>query len=101
MVRGTVPMKDGMLSVAWAIEPPWASVSTQAKSLDSRTTVENEVRTSAAAASSTIEISRVHSTSSVIAFKVAMSVPSYSAVMPAVVMTLFHFTRSVAKKARA
>src|SRR5271155_574838 len=73
MVRGTVPMKDGMLSVAWASEPPWGSVSTQAKSLDSRTTVENEVRTKAAAASSTIEISRVHSTSNVIAFKLAMA----------------------------
>src|SRR4051812_38970339 len=65
-------MNDGMLSVAWATERPAASVSTQAKSLLSRTTVENEVRTSAAAASSTIEISRVHRTSSVIALSVAM-----------------------------
>ena len=68
-MRGTVPMKDGMLSVAWASDRPRASVSTQAKSFDSRTTVENDVRTSAAAASSTMEISRVHSISSVTALK--------------------------------
>src|SRR5258708_9459503 len=65
-------MKDGMLSVAWASDPPTASVSTQAKSFDSRTTVENEVRTKAAAASSTIEISRVHSTSRVMALSDVM-----------------------------
>src|SRR5687768_15385091 len=69
MLRGTVPMNDGMLSVACASDRPCASVSTQAKSFDSRTTVENDVRTSAAAASSTIEISRVHSISSVTALK--------------------------------
>ena len=67
MVRGTVPMNDGMLSVACASERPRASVSTQAKSFDSRTMVENEVRTSAAAASSTMEIRRVHSISRVTA----------------------------------
>src|SRR5215204_684472 len=58
-----------MLSVACASESPFASVSTHAKSFDSRTTVENDVRTSAAAASSTIEMSRVHSISSVTALK--------------------------------
>src|SRR5258708_16018099 len=65
-------MKDGMLSVAWASDPPTASVSTQAKSFDSRTTVENEVRTSAEAASSKIEISRVHKTSRVMALSDVM-----------------------------
>ena len=45
MVRGTVPINEGMLSVACASERPRASVSTQAKSFDSRTMVENEVRT--------------------------------------------------------
>ena len=68
-MRGTVPMNDGMLSVACASDRPFASVSTHAKSFDSRTTVENDVRTSAAAASSTIEMSRVHSISSVTALK--------------------------------
>src|SRR5580704_1010764 len=70
MVRGTVPMKDGMLLVACAIERPSASVMTQAKSFDSRTIVENEVRTSETAASSTIEIRRRQSNSNVIPFSI-------------------------------
>ena len=74
MVRGTVPMKDGMLSVACASDKPCSSVNTHAKSLDSRTTVENDVRTSAAAASSVIEMSRVHSISSVTALNFAAAI---------------------------
>src|SRR5215471_8382623 len=66
IVRGAVPMNEGMLLLACAIEFPRASVMTQAKSFDSRTMVENEVRTSDAAASSTIEMRRRHSSSSVI-----------------------------------
>src|ERR1700738_5241889 len=66
MVRGAVPMNDGMLLLAWAIECPWASVMTQAKSFDSRTRVENDVRANDAAASSTTEISRRHRSSNVI-----------------------------------
>ena len=62
-VRGRVLMNDGILSVAWAMERPFASVSTHEKSWDSRTTVENEVRTRAAAASSAMEMSRVQRTS--------------------------------------
>src|SRR6516162_3527318 len=73
MVRGTVPMKDGMLLVACAIERPCASVMTQAKSFDSRTIVENDVRTSDTAASSTIEIRRRQSSSSVIPFSMLSS----------------------------
>ena len=69
-MRGTVPMNDGMLSVACAIAWPRASVSTHAKSFDSRTMVENDVRTSAAAASSAIEMSRVQIISSVTALNV-------------------------------
>src|SRR6516162_9330624 len=63
-------MKDGMLLVACAIERPSASVMTQAKSFDSRTMVENEVRTSETAASSTIEIRRRQSNSNVIPFSI-------------------------------
>src|SRR5258706_11116067 len=76
IVRGTVPMNDGMLSVACASDNPFSSVSTHAKSLDSRTTVENEVRTSAAAASSVIEMSRVHSISSVTALNLWLLIGS-------------------------
>ena len=43
-VTGSVPMNEGMLSVFWARDCPAASVSTQAKSLDSLTSVENDVR---------------------------------------------------------
>ena len=60
-------MKEGMLSVAWASDWPRASVMTQEKSKLSRTTVEKDERTSAAAASSTAEMRRVHKTSSVTA----------------------------------
>src|SRR5690606_4718976 len=70
-VRGSVPMKEGMLLVACTVESPFRSVSTHEKSCDSRTSVENEARTSAAAASSTEEVSRVHSTSRVAASKLA------------------------------
>ena len=68
-VTGSVPMKEGMLSVFWASDWPAASVSTQAKSLDSLTRVENDVRRSALAASSTAEIVRRHRISSVTASK--------------------------------
>src|SRR6185369_17913571 len=76
MVRGTVPMNDGMLSVACASDSPRSSVNTQAKSFDSRTTVENDVRTSAAAASSVMEIRRVHSISSVTALNLGLLMDS-------------------------
>ena len=64
-VTGSVPMNDGMLSVFCASDCPAASVSTQAKSLHSFTSVENDVRLSAFAASSTAEIVRRHRISSV------------------------------------
>src|SRR5882757_814622 len=70
MVRGSVPMKDGILLEGCAMDRPRRSVMTQAKSLDSRTTEENEVRTKAAAASSTIEINRRQINSTVIAFSI-------------------------------
>jgi hypothetical protein len=66
-VTGSVPMKEGMLSVFCASDWPAASVSTQAKSLDSLTSVENDVRLNAFAASSTAEIVRRHMISSVTA----------------------------------
>src|SRR5262245_32763977 len=68
-VAGSVPMNDGMLPVFWARAWPRASVRTQAKSLASLDSVENEVRTIALAASSTTEIRRVHRTSRVTASK--------------------------------
>ena len=68
-VAGSVPMKDGMLPEFWASAKPRASVSTQAKSLASLESVEKDVRTMALAASSTTEMSRVQSTSSVMASK--------------------------------
>ena len=68
-VTGNVPMNEGMLSVFWAIDCPAGSVSTQAKSLLSLTSVENEVRRNALAASSTDEIIRRHRISSVTASK--------------------------------
>ena len=55
---GAVPMKPGMLSDDCATSRASVSSNTQAKSLDSRTMVENDVRLSAAPASSVIEISR-------------------------------------------
>jgi len=55
---GAVPMKPGMLRDDCASSRAWLSSSTQAKSLDSRTTVENEVRLSAAPASSVMAIRR-------------------------------------------
>src|SRR5712691_1134150 len=42
-VRGRQPIKDGMLTCDWVSELPSASVRTQEKSKDSRTTVEKEV----------------------------------------------------------
>lgn len=69
IVRGAVPIKEGILFDAWAIEYPAASVITQAKSLDSRTIDEKDVLTRAAAASSTIEINLCQISSRVIPFK--------------------------------
>ena len=60
-------MNDGMLPEFCASAYPRASVSTQAKSFASFDSVEKDVRTIALAASSTIEMIRVHSTSSVTA----------------------------------
>jgi hypothetical protein len=56
-VRGSSPTKEGMPMEFSARLSPFASISTVAKSLDSRTMVEKEVRSSAAAASSAMEIS--------------------------------------------
>src|SRR3989304_1626833 len=53
-VAGSVPMNDGIDSTDCAIERPCASVSTTAKSLASRTSSENGVRTNPADASSTM-----------------------------------------------
>ena len=58
-----------MLSVFCASDCPAASVSTQAKSLDSFTSVENDVRRSAFAASSTAEMVRRQRISRVTASK--------------------------------
>src|SRR5262245_7525921 len=66
-VTGSVPMNEGIDSVFWARDWPAASVNTQAKSFDSLTSVENEVRRNALAASSTAEIVRRHKISSVTA----------------------------------
>jgi hypothetical protein len=63
-------MKDGILLEGCAIDRPFLSVMTQAKSFDSRTTEEKEVRTKAAAASSTIEIKRRQINSTAIAFSI-------------------------------
>src|SRR5713101_1063591 len=60
-------MNDGMLPLFCARAWPRASVRMHAKSLASFESVENDVRTMALAASSTMEIARVHSTSSVTA----------------------------------
>jgi hypothetical protein len=62
-VAGRVAMKEGMAPVFCATERPWASVSTQAKSLASLDRVEKEVRTIALAASSTMEMRRDQITS--------------------------------------
>ena len=59
-VLGTMPTKDGMPPVFSARQLHSASSSTVVKSFDSRTTVENAVRSNAAADSSAIEIRRDH-----------------------------------------
>ena len=71
---------------------------TQAKSFDSRTIEENEVRTSEAAASSTTEISRRQSSSRVMPFNMELPVRR---VICAVSMTFFHFTVSAVDEAAA
>ena len=55
---GNMPTKDGMPAVFSDRQLQSASIRTVVKSLDSRTTVENAVRSKAAADSSAIEISR-------------------------------------------
>src|ERR1700730_2597521 len=57
-VTGSVPMKEGMLSLFCASSRPAASVRTHAKSFDSFTSVENDARRKALAASSTAEMAR-------------------------------------------
>jgi len=57
-VRGRIPTKDGIPAVFSANESPFASISDVAKSFDSRTIVENDVRSSAAADSSAMEMRR-------------------------------------------
>src|SRR5258708_33688929 len=63
-VAGRQPMKPGRLMVDCASERPCESVSTMAKSLPSRTSVEKQVRTKAAEASSTTLIRRFQRISS-------------------------------------
>src|SRR5580692_12433542 len=63
-VAGRHPMKPGRLMVDCASERPCASVSTMAKSLPSRTSVEKQVRMNAAEASSTTLIRRFQRISS-------------------------------------
>src|SRR5258708_9064105 len=63
-VAGRQPMKLGRLMVDCASDRPCASVSTMAKSLPSRTSVEKQVRTKAAEASSTTLIRRFQRISS-------------------------------------
>jgi hypothetical protein len=55
-----VTVKSGVLKVDCASESPWASSMMQAKSRDSPTMVEKEVRTTAASTSSMIVIRRCH-----------------------------------------
>src|SRR5262245_35739419 len=81
-VAGRVPMNDGMLPLFCASAPPRASVSMHAKSLASLDSVENDVRTMALAASSTTEMMRVHSTSSVTASSLALTLRSSRAYEP-------------------
>src|SRR5262245_37269729 len=69
-VRGMMPTKEGMPAVFSARLSPLASISDVAKSFDSRTMVEKDVRSRAAADSSEIEISRLHRISSVMASNV-------------------------------
>src|SRR3954466_7240405 len=64
-VAGKVPMNEGIESTDCAIEWPSASVNTTAKSFASRTSTENDVRTNAADASSTMLTRRFHWISSV------------------------------------
>ena len=61
-VRDSVMLKEGMPMVFSAIAFPSALKITQAKSLDSRTIGEKEVRRSVAAASSAMAMSRVQTT---------------------------------------
>ena len=61
-VRESVMLKEGMPIVFSAMALPSRSKITQAKSLDSRTIGENEVRRSVAAASSAMAIRRVQTT---------------------------------------
>ena len=78
-VRDSVMLKDGIPIVFSAIAVPAASKMTQAKSLDSRTIGENEVRRSVAAASSAIAISRVQITCSATGSRVMSPIQSASA----------------------
>ena len=58
VVRGNMQLKLAIPPVFSLMLSPFTSISTVPKSLDSRTMVENAVRSSAAAASSAMEISR-------------------------------------------
>ena len=64
-VRGRMPTKEGIPAVFSASESPLASIRPLAKSFDSRTIVENDVRRSAAADASASEMSRLQRISSV------------------------------------
>ena len=57
---GITPKKDGTEIVDCAIERPCVSIRTTAKSLDSRVTVEKDVRCNAVPASSTMANNRDH-----------------------------------------
>ena len=70
---GSMPTKEGMPAVFSASESPFESMRTVAKSFDSRTMVENEVRSRAAADSSAMEINRLHRISNVTGSKFAFA----------------------------
>ena len=71
---GSIPTKDGIPAVFSAKRSPFASINTVAKSFDSRTMVENDVRNKAAADSSAMEINRLPKESQV---SPGRNLPSY------------------------
>jgi hypothetical protein len=70
---GQCPGERGTLHTDCASERPWGSRMTQAQSLGSRTMVENDVGCNVAPVSSTMEIGRLQSTSSLTASNVRIS----------------------------
>ncbi len=101
---GSMPTKEGMPAVFSARESPLASIRTVAKSLDSRTIVENEVRSRAAADSSAMEISRLQRISSVTGSKFAFAgsvMGPYSAAVAVVFAGFRQVSRRASRSPRA